>query len=107
MMTVACIGTKLNFLSLIHNPSNLKGTYFMTPYIATTKTYLVITDTWLQNLQSDNIWLEQSVLNKDGLQMDVINRSKGRGGGLALISNATLNMKRLMHGSTRSFEYGV
>ena len=47
--------------------------------------FVVITETWLTNNQSDNIWLEGTCLNKDHLRMLKNNRVGSKGGGIALI----------------------
>ena len=51
--------------------------------------------------------MNSSTLNTGEYRIQVINRPDRRGGGLALITNATLKTKLLDSGQTRAFEYGV
>ena len=43
----------------------------------------IITETWLQ--EDDTIWLMSTELNNDGLKMETVNRTNGKGGGLAKV----------------------
>ena len=55
-------------------------------YILNTKAnYTVITETWLRD--TDDIWIEGSDLNQNGLKIWKRNRTSGIGGGLALITH--------------------
>ena len=53
---------------------------------------LLITETWLQNTDEDNTWLQASEFHKDDHKIFNINRQDKRGGGIALL-NTPLNTK--------------
>ena len=65
----------------------------------------IVTETWLKD--SDNVWVECCELNKDGLKMDVVNRSERPGGGIAIIHKRNIKVKTSKAGNARSFEYAV
>ena len=55
--------------------------------------FLVVTETWLTNNQSDNIWLESTCLNKDHLRMLMKNRVGWKKGCIALIYKKEYSVK--------------
>lgn len=65
-----------------------------------------ITETWLNNTDNDEAWCKSSELNRDGLNIDNINR-EGRGGGIALVWRDTVTAIRHKHGILKTFEYGI
>ena len=65
--------------------------------------FLVTTETWLNDTEQDNQWLN----NKDDLRLLPSNRKGKRGGGLALIAKSQYKPKCLKQGSNHSFEYAL
>ena len=51
---------------------------------------LVITETWLSDIQDDAHWIQASDLNKEPLTCQTFSRVGGRGGGLALVCKSCL-----------------
>ena len=55
--------------------------------------FVVVTETWLTNIQSDNIWLEGTYLNKDNLRMLTNSRVGQKGDGIAVIYKKKYSVK--------------
>ena len=68
---------------------------------------MVATETWLTDSQTDNIRLEGTCLNKDQLRMQVNNRVRHRGGGIALIYKKEYSVKTIKNGTKSSFQYSI
>ena len=64
----------------------------------------VTTETQLKNNDADEIWLEACVLNNKGCQLDVVNRNERKGGGIALIHQTKIKVKKKIHRKQKSFE---
>ena len=69
--------------------------------------FVVTTETWLANNQSDNIWLEGTCLNKDHLRMLMNNRVGWKGGGITLIYKKEYSVKIIKNGTKSSFQYSI
>ena len=69
--------------------------------------FAVVTESWLTNNQSDNIWLESRCLNKDHLRMFTNNRVGWKGGGIALIYEKEYSVKIVKNGTKSSFQYSI
>ena len=54
---------------------------------------MVVTETWLTNNQSDNVWLEGTCLNKNHLRTLTNNSVGWKGGGIALIYEKEYSVK--------------
>ena len=54
----------------------------------------ILTKTWLQNCDNDEIWLEITDLNKSEFKMGMSNRTNRLGGGLAIITKAQLGQHK-------------
>ena len=67
---------------------------------------IAITETWLNNTNKENAWCKTSELNRDDLNIDIINR-EGRGGGIAIVWRNTITVTRCKHGILNTFEYGI
>ena len=64
----------------------------------------VTTDTWLKNNDADEIWLEACVLNNKGYELDAVNGNERKGGGIALIHQTNIKVKKKIHRKMKSFE---
>ena len=62
-----------------------------------------MTETWLSN--KDKTWCDLTDLNRDGYNLCHQNRTKGKGGGLALIYETAIKVSTVSKSDTRSFEY--
>ena len=69
--------------------------------------FVVVTDTWLTNNQSDNIWLEGTCPNKDHLRMLTNNRVGWKGGSIAPIYKKEYSVKTTKNGTKSSFQYSI
>ena len=67
----------------------------------------IITKTWLQNCNSDEIWLEMTDLNNNEFKMGVSNRTNQLGGGIAIITKSQLGQHKLDEGQKQSFQYAI
>ena len=68
----------------------------------------VVSETWFQNNDADNIWIKTSVLNTGDFRLDNANRSGKKGGGLATIwNNNTVKCKVICHLIKTTFEYAI
>ena len=65
-----------------------------------------LTETWLKDLDEDNIWIECCELNKNGYKLDISNRNDRKGGGTGLVYRDNLKIKTIDKGILRSFEFG-
>ena len=72
----------------------------------TQKQTTIVTETWLNDLDRDKIWLNACELSKNR-SVHAINKTERRGGGLALIHDNMFKVKLIAHGSNRSFEYAT
>ena len=63
----------------------------------------ILTEIWLQNCDSDEIWLEMTDLNKNDFKMDVSNRTNQLGGGLAIITKSQLGQHMIEEGQKQPF----
>ena len=64
----------------------------------------VTTETWLKNNDADKIWLEASELNNNGYKLDAVNRNKRKGGGIALIHDTNIKVKKKSHRNMKLFK---
>ena len=62
---------------------------------------LVLTETWL--MSNHQFWKDTTTLNRDNLKLHTLDRSQGRGGGLALVTKRHLQVSQLRT-SRPSFE---
>ena len=65
---------------------------------------LLITETWLQNTDEDDIWLQASEFCKDDHKIFIINRQDKRGEGIALLSSTKYKIKTVTHTKYSSFD---
>ena len=47
--------------------------------------FIMLTETWLKNMDEDKAWVNTSDLSKNNLRLDTVNRMRRQGGGLALL----------------------
>ena len=66
---------------------------------------LIMTETWLTNKENDKTWSDATDLNKNNTSLHTHNRTKRRGGGLALMCKSHFKVAALQEGSETSFEY--
>ena len=69
--------------------------------------FVVVTEIWLTNNQSNNICLEGTCLNKDHLRMLMNNRVGWKGGGIALIYKKEYSVERIKNGTKSSFQCSI
>ena len=67
----------------------------------------LLTETWLQTCVNDDIWLEMTDLNKNGLKMRLSNRTSRLGGVLAIITKSQLGQHKKEEGEKQSFQYAI
>ena len=68
----------------------------------------VITETWLKNTVSDEIWIHGSALNLESNTMHTINRKGNKiGGGIALVIKSIFSVKLLQSRCDEKMEYGL
>ena len=67
----------------------------------------ILTETWLQNCDNHEIWLEMTDLNKNGFKMGVSNRTNRLGGGLAIMTKSQLGQHKIEEGQKQSFQYAI
>ena len=78
----------------------------LTEYLINNKIDLaLVTETWLNDSDSD--WLLCNELTQSGFTLNVVNREKRRGGGIALISTNNIKVSTLSSIETRFCKYGV
>ena len=63
----------------------------------------VVTETWLGQTDSNKIWYESTVLNRNEFQLFPSNRQGRRGGGIALVTKANIKTKLLDEGQLNTF----
>ena len=51
----------------------------------------IITETWLTDNEEDNAWVVRSPFNQNGWNIHTVNRTTGRGEGMALIHRQTIS----------------
>ena len=57
--------------------------------------FIMLTETWLKNLDEDKAWVNTSDLNNNNLRLDTVNRMKRQGGGIALLHKKEHNIIKL------------
>jgi hypothetical protein len=67
--------------------------------------FAILTETWYSD-EKESQFLT-SDFNQNGYKVSVANRQNKSGGGVALTCRVGINMRRLLSGAMRSFEYGV
>ena len=67
--------------------------------------FAVLTETWFSDHKQHQF--ETSDLNQYGYKISVTNRQNRIGGGIALTHRNTYTSRRISHGVTRSFEFGI
>ena len=65
----------------------------------------VLTETWLSDTEADQLWLQYSALNNDGIKCFTVNRQGKRGGGLVLISKDGYKVVSLGAGQLQPFQF--
>ena len=65
----------------------------------------IIIETWLTDSEEDNAWVACSPFNQNGWNIHTVNRTTGRGGGMALIHKDKLSVKTENSGKKKCFEY--
>ena len=69
---------------------------------------LLITDTWLKNMDAVSAWLNQSVLTRGNFSMTKHNRpGDEEGGGIALMHRSQHIIRLLETGNTNTIEYAI
>ena len=58
-----------------------------------------------KNNDKDKVWVECSILNRDGNKISLANRSDRTGGGLALVYNNKLKVENTAHENIETFEF--
>ena len=67
----------------------------------------ILIKTWLQNCDSDEIWLEMTDLNKNEFKMEMSNRTNQLGSGLAIITKSQLGQHKIEEGQKQLFQYAI
>ena len=67
--------------------------------------FALLTETWYSDEKQHHF--ETSDLNQNGYKMSVAIRRNKIGGGVALTCKSGVNMRKIVSGTTQSFEYGV
>ena len=67
----------------------------------------ILTETWLQNCNSDEIWLDMTDLNNNEFKMGVSNRTNQLEGGIAITTKSQLGQHKLDEGQKQSFQYAI
>ena len=94
--------TLVNMQSIRNKDLNLYG------YLQSNDSnFCILTETWLQNCDNDEIWLEMTDLNKSEFKMGVSNRTNRLGGGLAIITKSQLGQHQIEEGQKKSFQYAI
>ena len=57
--------------------------------------FIMLTETWLKNMDEDKAWVDTSHLNNNNLRLDIVNRTKMQGGGIALLHKREYNTTKL------------
>ena len=57
--------------------------------------FIMLTETWLKNMDEDKAWVNTSDLNNNNLRLDTVNRMKRWGGGIALMHKKEYNITKL------------
>ena len=66
--------------------------------------FLFITETWLKDDENDKIWLKATELANTPFQIHSLERTKGKGGGILLVSRCCNSTKLIKKASKPSFE---
>ena len=56
--------------------------------------FIMLTETWLKNMDEDKAWVNTSDLNNN-LRLDIVNRTKRQGGGITLLHKKEYNTMKL------------
>ena len=67
----------------------------------------ILTKTWLQNCDNDEICLEMTDFNKREFKMGVSNRTNRLRAGLAIITKSQLGQHKIEEGQKKSFQYAI
>ena len=57
--------------------------------------FIMLTETWLKNMDKDKAWVSTPDLNNNNLRLDTVNRMKRQGGGIALLHKKEYNTTKL------------
>ena len=57
--------------------------------------FIMLTETWLKNMDKDKAWVKASDLNNNNLRLDIVNRTKRQEGGIALLHKKEYNTTKL------------
>ena len=68
---------------------------------------LVVTETWLTSKDRDYIWMEVSELNRNNYRLMTVNKTKGRGIGVAIGYNSDMDMKLLSSSERNTFQFAI
>ena len=67
----------------------------------------LVTETWLQNMNEDSIWVEASEFNKNGLPIHPCNQQDRKGGEIAVIIPTSFKVNQLKTKKINSLEHAV
>ena len=67
----------------------------------------VVTETWLTSKDRDKVWMEASELKRNNNRLMTVNRTKGRGGGLAIVYNSDFDMKLFSSSERNTFQFAI
>ena len=67
----------------------------------------VFNETWLTSNDRDKVWMEASELNRNNCRLMAVNRTKGRGGGLATVYNSDLDLKLFSSSERNTFQFSI
>ena len=65
----------------------------------------VITETWIQEMDVDNIWVEGCELNNDNFRVSTSNRTSRKGGGLLLVYKQDRILREESEGNLNTFKF--
>ena len=57
--------------------------------------FIMLTETWVKNMDEDKAWIDTSNLNNNNLTLDTVSRTKRQGGGIALLDKKEYNTTKL------------
>ena len=66
-----------------------------------------MTETWLQDRDSDDIWKDMTDLNKNLYKLYTLNRKGRSGGGVTIITQSKLNVYMLDEDQHTAFQYAI
>ena len=67
----------------------------------------VLTETWLRDTETDQVWLQCSSLNNDGFKCLTSNGQGRRGGGFTPISRDRYKVEPFGSGQLQSFQFAI